>query len=360
MKIGIVTYHRTNNYGACLQAVATRFVLEQMGHEVYYVDYWPKYHESKYSLFSFYKLRTGSWKSKLKYIRKSLKYPSQRKKRIQNFESFLKEYIYPYCRSVDEDFDVVLYGSDQIWRKQREIKAYNPFYFGKNALKAKRHVAYAASMGLLPSKKEDAEVIKELVSHLDAISVREKDLKLFLEDMGIHNIHHSLDPTLLLDKNIWDKEIPTQEYTGDKYILVYIMGTNGFDLHQIKLFAQRKNLKVIFLKGYATTKETETNIVSAGPIEFLRLIKNAEYVFTSSFHGLAFSIIYEKQVFASFVKNEGRARSLLSVLGIEERLLPTMSTIPLGISNIDYSIVLKKLIIAREKSIDYLLKIQRG
>ena len=357
MKIGIVTYHRTNNYGACLQAVATRVVLEQMGHEVYYVDYWPKYHDSKYRLFSFYKLRTGSWKSRLKYISTSLKYLSQRKKRIQNFESFLKRSIYPYCRSVEEDFDVVVYGSDQIWRKQRDTKAYNPFYFGKNALKTKRHVAYAASMGILPSKKEEKEVIKELVSHLDSISVREKDLKSFLEDMGFHHIHHSLDPTLLLDKDAWDKEIPTPEYTGEKYILVYIMGTNGFDLQQIREFAERKHLKVIFLKGYATTKETKNNIVSAGPMEFLRLIKNAEYVFTSSFHGLAFSIIYEKQGFASFVKNEGRARSLLSILGIEERLLPTKSTIPFRINNIDYNMVSKKLMAAREKSIDYLFKI---
>lgn len=357
MKIGIVTYHRTNNYGACLQAVATRLVLEQMGHEVYYVDYWPKYHEAKYSLFSFYKLRNDSWRSNLKYIKNSLQYFSQQKRRIQNFESFLKEYIYPYCRSTEEDFDVVIYGSDQIWRKQRETKAYNPFYFGKNALKTKRHIAYAASMGILPSNERDKRIIKELVSHLDSVSVRENDLKLFLEELGIHHVHHSLDPTLLLDKEIWDKEIPTPEYKGEKYILVYIMGTNGFDLHQIQMFAERKCLKVIFLKGYATTKETETNIVSAGPSEFLRLVKNAEYVFTSSFHGLAFSIIYEKQVFASFVKNAGRARSLLSLLGLEDRLLPPKSSIPTECGNIDYDTVSAKLVNAREDSIDYLIKI---
>jgi len=114
---------------------------------------------------------------------------------------------------------------------------------------------------------------------------------------------------------------------------------------------------VIFLKGYATTKETKNNIVSAGPSEFLRLVKNAEYVFTSSFHGLAFSIIYEKQVFASFVKNAGRARSLLSLLGIEDRLLPTKGPIPTGCGNIDYSVVSKRLMSTKEKSIDYLLQI---
>lgn len=356
MKIGIVTYHRTNNYGACLQAVATRVVLEQMGHEVYYVDYWPKYHEAKYSLFSFYKLRHGSLKSNLRYIIKTLKYFSPRKKRIQNFESFLNEYIYPFCHSTEEEYDAVIYGSDQIWRKQNTLQTYNPFYFGKNTLKTNRHISYAASMGILPSKKEDKEVIKELVSHLDCISVRENELKLFLENLGFHDIYHSLDPTLLLNKEIWDKTVPTQDYTGEKYILVYTIRTNGFDLRQIQIFAERKHLKVKFLRGYATMKETKTNIVSAGPVEFLRLIKNAEYVFTSSFHGLAFSLIYEKQVFASFVDNEGRARSLLSALGIEERLLPAKSPIPIKCDIINYSIVSKKLISARDNSINYLLK----
>ena len=51
MKIGIVTYHRTNNYGAVMQALATRFVLEDMGHEAYYVDYWPEYHKEMYQVF---------------------------------------------------------------------------------------------------------------------------------------------------------------------------------------------------------------------------------------------------------------------------------------------------------------------
>lgn len=356
MKIGILTYHRTLNYGACLQAVATRVVLEKMGHKVYYVDYWPKYHASKYKLFSLYKLRCCSWRKKYKYVRDSVKYFSLQKKRILNFETFFKKYIYPYCRSIQEDYDAIIYGSDQIWRKQQEIRAYNPYYFGKNSLKAKQHIAYAASMGILPLEIEDIKVVKELVSHIDAISVREKDLKLFLENIGFKNVYQSLDPTLLLDQSVWDDKISTSRYMGDKYILVYIMGANGFDMRQIQLFAAKKKLKVIYLKGYATTKESTTNIVSAGPSEFIRLIKNAEYVFSSSFHGLAFSIIYKKQVFASFTKNEGRARSLLSALEIEERLLPAKSPIPTGIKDIDYVKVTKKLKEERDNSLNYLIK----
>ncbi len=356
MKIGIVTYHRTNNYGACLQAVATRLVLEQMGHEAYYVDYWPKYHASKYSLFSFYKLRKSSWRSRWNYVTGIIKYFSLRKKRIQSFDFFLKEYIYPYCRSTEEEYDIIIYGSDQIWRKQREIKAYNPFYFGKNTLKAKRHIAYAASMGILPSDEKEKDIVKALVSHLDSISVREKDLKSFLEEMGFHHVFLSIDPTLLLDKNDWDNELPTPQFAGEKYVLVYIMGANGFDLQQIQKFAERKHLKVIYLKGYATTRETESNVVSAGPMEFLQLIKNAEYVFSSSFHGVAFSIIYNKQFYASLINNEGRIRSLLSLLGIENRLLPPRGPIPLSSEDIDYAQVTTRLLSEKEASHTFLSK----
>ena len=62
MKIGILTYHRANNYGACLQAIATRLVLEGMGHEVYYVDYWPDYHANTYKVFSFANLKSMNLK----------------------------------------------------------------------------------------------------------------------------------------------------------------------------------------------------------------------------------------------------------------------------------------------------------
>ena len=107
MKIGIVTYHRTNNYGACLQAVATRFVLEQMGHEVYYVDYWPDYHKEKYLLFPWKTLKKSNFLQKVKFVLRFIKYFKSQKRRIKNFEKFFYNHIYPYCRPTDDYYDVV-------------------------------------------------------------------------------------------------------------------------------------------------------------------------------------------------------------------------------------------------------------
>lgn len=356
MKIGIVTYHRTLNYGAVMQALATRFVLQEMGHEVYYVDYWPDYHKNSYALFPLAELSKLSWRKKINFLLSFLKYFISRKRRIDNFDKFFQNHIYPYCRPITDYFDVVIYGSDQIWRKLRALGTYNPFYFGDNKINTQHHISYAASMGILPDNDEDKAKIKELVSHIEKISVREEGLQQLLKSLGFVDVYLTLDPTLLLSSEKWDKYLPTEPYQGKKYVLVYML-TDTFDLNGIKKFAHTKGLDVIVLRGYASTKETKTNITSAGPYDFIRLIKNAEYVFSASFHGLVFSIIYGKQFFTSFKNNTGRARSLLEQLGITGRLLPVKSDIPQDIPQIDYIEVQKRLDILQKQSLSFLAAI---
>lgn len=354
MKIGIVTYHRAHNYGAVMQALATRFVLEEMGHEVYYVDYWPDYHKEMYDLFPRTKFFKFNLRQKIAFLLSLIKYYKSKKKRKENFEKFFKTHIYPYCRPVDDTFDVVIYGSDQIWRKQKALGTYNPFYFGKNRLKTKYHISYAASMGILPDNDLDKAKVKELVSHIDKISVREEGLKQMLLSLGYSDVTLSLDPTLLLNSEKWDKYLPTEPYNGKRYVLVYMLQSKAFNIGEIKKFTEAKGLALIVLRGSATTRETETNITSAGPYEFISLLKNADYVFTSSFHGLAFSILYRKQFYASFKTNAERAESLLYQLGVYNRILPTQSAIPHDTLVIDYKEINKRFSALRKESLNSL------
>ena len=353
MKIGIVTYHRTNNYGAVMQALATRFVLEEMGHEAYYVDYWPNYHKEVYALFPKNKFIKLSLHGKLSFLLSLIKYYKSKKRRIDNFEKFFQTHIYPYCRPVDDTYDVVIYGSDQIWRKQVGLNRYNPFYFGDNKIRTQHHISYAASMGILPNNDIDKKEVKELVSHLDRISVREEGLRQLLLSLGYKDVVLSLDPTLLLNSEKWDKYLPTEPYNGKRYVLVYMLQAKAFNIGEIKKFAEAKGLELIVLRGSAITRETETNITSAGPYEFINLLKNADYVFTSSFHGLAFSILYRKQFYASFKGNAERAESLLHQLGVHDRLLPPQFVIPHNIAMIDYEEVDRRLDALRMKSLNY-------
>lgn len=354
MKIGILTYHRTLNYGACLQAVATRIVLEKMGHEVCYVDYWPKYHQGKYKVFSWLVFINLSWKKRANYLWEQFRNRKFIICRAKNFAQFSSQYIIPYCRPLTESYDVVIYGSDQIWRKQKETKAYNPIYFGKNRIKAKKHISYAASMGVLPNNERDKTELQELVSNLDSISVREKDLQDMLCGMGFTNVSLTIDPTLLMSCREWNETIPASEYNDTKYVLVYGIGRASFDMREVNRYAQDHNCIVKVLQSNGTAEDTDTMITTAAPNTFIHLIKNSECIFTSSFHGLAFSIIYHKEFYASFVSQKvSRAQTLLSFLGLNDRLLSPNATIP-SRKNINYDIVDNNLQIFREESLRFL------
>lgn len=353
MKIGIVTYHRTLNYGACLQAIATRVVLEKLGNEVYYLDYWPDYHSLKYKAFSFKRLKYISFLGGIKYILDSLKYYKYRKERMNNFTPFFEKYINRYCCSINEEFDVIIYGSDQIWRKQVELKDYNPVYFGMNNFRTKRHIAYSASMGILPTSKKDKEKVKMLVSHMDKIAVREENLKELLVGLGFDNTQMTLDPTLLLDKNEWINIIPTKTPINFKYMLLYSIGDSAFDVDKIRGYAKNHGCELVVLSGTAKQESTKLLYMTEGPDTFLDLIKHAESIFTSSFHGLAFSIIFEKEFFASYYKNSNRAETLLSGVGIKDRILPPHSDIP-SLPALDYNRIKEKLCSLRNNSLSYL------
>lgn len=354
MKIGILTYHRTLNYGACLQAVATRIVLEKMGHEVYYVDYWPEYHRLNYSAFSFAKLKYISLLGGIKYLLDSMRFYKYRKQRIDSFEEFFQEFIYPYCKSVNESFDVIVYGSDQIWRKQGALNAYNPVYFGINNFKAKKHVAYAGSMGNLPTSESDFTRIKSFMNHMDKISVRERDLQDMLHRMGYNNVPLVVDPTLLLTKAEWDSlNISTGKWTDKKYMLLYGIGSNDFSLQNVQKYASSRNCELIILKGVPNQRNTNNILTTSSPESFIDLIKNAECIFTSSFHGLAFSIIYEKEFYASFSSNSNRAVTLLERIDLKDRLIAPNAEIPF-LSKIQYNAVKEKLEKLRVLSVEYL------
>lgn len=355
MKIGILTYHRSNNYGALLQAIALRKVLADMGHDVYFIDYWPAYHKHLYDIFSFESLKQKSFKNKIRYIGGVIRKYRWIKARIQNFEDFRSIYIYPYLSSMDDMYDMVICGSDQIWRKQREIHVYNPVYFGKNDIKALRQISYAASMGVITKDENDKHVLKDYLSHLDSISVRENDLKELVEELG-YDCEQSLDPTLLLNKEQWSSLINITPANSEKYVLYYKLLGNSFDEQLIKKFAKEHNLKLITLYGGAK-KETENNITTASPRGMLSLINGAEFVFTSSYHGVVFSILFHKSFYAAFSKNSGRAASLLSELNLSNRLLEPMSHIPQNECAIDFAKVDEIIKNKRRPSIEYLEKI---
>lgn len=353
MKIGIVTYHRNHNYGAIYQAVATRLIFQKMGHEVYYIDYTPYYINEYYSLLSIKEFISRGPIGSFVYLKDVLTNFSARKRRIEKFRIFIEEHIAPFCKPIDEEFDMVLYGSDQIWRKQRKLKGYDPFYYGMNSIKTKLSIAFAASMGALPSNNGDKLLVKKMLSHINIFSVREISLLNFLKDIGVDQVYLLPDPTLLVEGyQIWDHEVPVKKQGYKKYVLLYDLQPGAFDYSEIDRISQKNEMDLIVISGDSNKRKKGINIPDAGPQEFIDLIRGASFVFTSSFHGIVFSLIYNKSFFASFKKNAGRAESLLEQLNLIDRILPISSKIS-QLTDINYEEVSSAILRIRSQSCSF-------
>lgn len=356
MKVGILTYHRSHNYGALLQAVATRVLLERMGHEVHYVDYWPEYHKRMYKFFSFRNwLKAGKRNKVNMLISLFTNVGKLKKNRIRVFNHFISKYISPFCLLSNRpcDYDVILYGSDQIWRKQLHNNLFNPVYFGENNFTAKKHIAWAASMGSLDLNSNDIDDLRRWLSNFDSIAVREKSLCTLVGSLGFE-CKTILDPTLLFSIEEWCSILPEANIplVNVPYILYYPL-YRGFDMDEIEKFAREKGLKVVEISG-SIKDDIKNEFLTISPAAMISLIKNAEYVFTSSFHGVAFSIICKKQFFCNFQKNADRAKSLLDDLGLGDRFVSFGLDKENMLPPINYDLVNSKLHVLQKESNNFL------
>lgn len=329
MKIGILTYHRANNYGAMLQAYALRQVLLNYSQDVSFVAYNPQYITDDYATVVHRKSFTScSKRKKLQYVSYLIHYlhlKYKERKRNRAFEAFAHTQL-PEER-IDVKYDVLVYGSDQIWCKQhvKTCPGYDTFYFGDNNIEAQRSIAYAASMGSIEAQPEDYDFLKTSLSRYDAISVREKSLTDLLERITKSNIKITLDPTLLLRREQWNEIIPSGRFVKEQYVLCYnILEDREVDRYAVK-YAKKHNLRLINLVPRIYDKAyTKDDYITAGPLEFLRLVRDAEFVISSSFHGVAFSIIYQKQFIAKLNHKAERVSSLLEQLGLSKVLVNKM------------------------------------
>ena len=324
MKIGILTYHRAENYGALLQAYATMTYLRSLGHEVSFVDYWPKYHSDYFKVFSLNRFLKRNMKGKLLML-VNVMMPTKhiRKYRLQRFMheklNLANKPCYTDKDATTEHYDAVIYGSDQIWRKQHLGGVeYDKWYFGSPNVVTNKKIVYAGSMGKIDTTVKDDDYVKSMMTNFIKISVRENDLKSYLNKLGVE-CTQVIDPVFLLTKEQWRSIMAPSKNRGE-YILFY----NLLDSREARLFAEKlakkKGLRIIEInkktmmgKGYIRNASVE---------RFLQLINDAAYVVSNSFHGVAFSIIFEKQFFAVGMQSKAsRVLSLLDTLTIQERYI---------------------------------------
>lgn len=313
MKIGILTFHCAHNYGAVLQCYALQEYLKSLEHDVCVIDYRPSY--LKYGLFIWYNWLSLNPVKCVKKIIKQLRSFYLQYKRYKAFERFIHDRlnVKPIkIQSVQDDIDCFVFGSDQIWRKNNN--RFDPIYFGEfKAAQGHKLISYAASMGLNELSEIEKGKISKWLKSFSIITVRETLLKQLLSPLTDKNIEVVADPTFLLSQQEWMKIAKTPD-TDKPYVLIYQVISNPLANEIAQIAAKELKAEVIEIASKVNDIQRNHRVVyTASPEEFLGWIMNAHFIVSTSFHGTAFSIIFNK-AFVSIKQNKPSDLRIESIL----------------------------------------------
>lgn len=360
-KISVITLQNVRNYGSVLQAWATQEVLEKAGKGEWKVDF-----------FNYYKPGTATIQERIdrwtrgfgpikKLIYKLILLPSM-KREDKVFGNFLKKYVNVQEQKVttSEDFkmlhldsDIYCSGSDQTWNSSWNDGVVPELFLSFVPDNIKK-IAYAGSFGKSKLDNDEIEITKQLISRYDAISVREDSAVNIVKGLG-KDATLVLDPTLQVTRDFWLKKFKiTVNKEKDPYVLVYQLNTNKEFDKFAKEFAKRKGLKLVrfCIRHYQMFRGGQSIVIP--PVEdFVRLIANAKYVITDSFHATAFSINLNTDMICIYPQEfGGRIASILKLMGLQNRNLKDYDDFSLAeVDPIDFEPVNDRL--NKEREIGY-------
>lgn len=375
MKIGILTQPLYCNYGGIVQCYALQTVLQRMGQNTVILQ---REFNRRYSIKGACIYYAKHFIKLLMRRRSSWHYYVSQKRRdyiAQNTYHFIEKHINPrsqHCYSLEElrtevdnlNLDAIIVGSDQVWRP--DYSPCQPNYFldflGKDE-RIKR-ISYAASFGSDDWTFDDdlTALCGDLLRQFKAVSVREQSaIKLCREHFNVDAVQ-TLDPTMLLEAFDYRKLYDVNRKKRGS-LFCYVLDRSLEKKNVIAKIVQNTKLQP-FESMPELSDETYNlykDIVRCvyPPVEnWLSAFDDAEMIVTDSFHGTVFSIIYNKPFWV--IANEGRGmarfQSLLSVYGLEERLLTTssLSSVDFG-KEIDWNKVNLKRKHLQQVSLDFLL-----
>lgn len=357
MKVGLLTFHSAHNYGAVLQAYALQETIKSLDCDINIIDYRPTY-LIKQRIFPI--LKNKPITIKLKLLIDGLICFIWRNKRRIGFEKFINsklqlssEKYSSHSFDFNSNYDAFIMGSDQIWNIKL-TKGFDDVYWGnfrtkKNAIK----ISYAPSMSNYLLNNNQKKKMSVLLKNFHSISVREEKSKQFIDDNFMVKTTTVLDPTFLLDKSKW-KHASKKPQDSKKYILVYSIDLRDDVIRIAKSLAKELDLPIIEMNIGVDKKVIVNKYQTASPEEFVGLFENAECVLTSSFHGTAFSIIFNKPFYSVANDNDKDSRqiNILKKLGLMDRFISRNKT-P-NFRPISYSEVNTKLEILRKESVAFL------
>lgn len=354
MKIKTITCHDVYNHGASLQAYALQTYLSCQGHDVEITDYKPDYLSNHYKLLSVSNPVFDKPFIKQLYLLAKLPERLIALRRKRKFDKFTQKYLrltsHRYhsneeLKTNPPKADVYIAGSDQIWNTLFPNGLDAAFYLDF-APKGTKRVAYAASFATKDVVEKYKPFVRRMLQGFDCISLRERISLPLLESLGQNDGVAVCDPVFLLSRKQWNNILPASSIE-EKYLLVYDTEQSN-KIRDIALSIAKERRLKIFNVSCSRKSYVDKNFWVSSPIDFVQLIRDAEFVISNSFHATAFSLIFHREfcvVNRSEAINE-RMLSLLEQYGLQDRLVT--DNIKSLSPSIDYSKVQPKI----ERDID--------
>ena len=351
MKTGILTFCNAYNLGGALQSFSLQKALEELGVDAELIDYRCPAIEKMHKRRPVFQTGIGIKARGLNLMHNIVF--RRRRRYYKNFQKMMrksKQYTRETVSETNSVYDLFITGSDQVFNYK--LTEGDSTYF-LDFVEGKPKASYAASMGVY--FPERADEYKRYLSSFRYLSVREKSTATILQtELGI-SAELMPDPVFLHTAEEWKKLLGVRDGEHkDRYVLVYAL-IEKKELYRIarKVAAEKK------LKVYAITKvlkpagQADKLYRNVGPKEFIGLLADAEYVVTNSFHGTAFSLIFEKQFTTLIPPNApDRVKDLLSDMGLSDRAVT--AEIESEPDSIRYDEVRKKMVDYADKGRDYL------
>ena len=350
-KICISTYCEYSSYGSILQTIGLKNTLKEIGFESFVVKDNPAP--------SAYLPRKRVFSKNIKLFVKNVLNLRIRKKQelyYQNTLSFINKYVdiryyndYNVLKQTPPDADYYMAGSDQIWHPA----LCKPSFFLDFVPDNKKRLSYAASMGVTDITKEKKESFTRLISKMDSFSVREEDVKNVIKQYTNKDVQVHIDPTFLRSFKEWrnyEEAYPIKR----PYILVYALYWDKNLNKKLKKLHKESKMDIVAICSNVCSVYANKYVYDANPAQFLWLIDNAEAVVTSSFHGVAFSIIFNKKLAVVInPKAPSRIENLLQVLQVSSSCIENVLRFDLA----QYQAINVNIEKEKEKSFGYLKRV---
>lgn len=382
-KIALVTCYFQHNYGSQLQALATQMVCDKLGwpNETICIDgLKPEINRAKYRYFLSHCLDIHTIKDKMATVRKifAKKTNADYAKNLQIRDNLFSQFAQKKFRLSQRynsktelgeksvNYSAFIVGSDQLWLPSNITADYYTLNFVPNGTDI-RKIAYATSFGVAQLPSKQARMAKEFLPRFDYVMVREESGKKLVKHLTGKNVPIVCDPTLLFTAEEWNSILPQEKRIKEPYILCYFLGNNPDHRVWAKKFAKVSHCKIVQLPNldeYVKGDEdfADFPLYDVDPLDFVALIRDANFVLTDSFHCTALSALFEKSFFCfrrywddGKVSTNGRLYSLLSSLKLSDRMLSAKENVEDCLKlQIDYPTTIQSIEQMRECSVKLL------